>query len=743
MLLAALLLPILAQDPATGGLDELLTATQDRSPAAVVAASDAYEPPEGDAWQAEAEALLAGAGPAGRLALGRLLAQFDNPAAGEQITGLIGVEAEEMSRAALSTLALPVFLEHGPTQDALGGWLTSVDPEQAPELYAEAARTLYLIGDGARRRAAKRLLRGALVSPEPAATEAAALALARSGELEDDEVLDHLEEMALGIGHRSVLARALLDQRDQRARLLRKIDALDEALLNKVSLRGKAKDEGDMRVLLEVLRFIRGRHMEGEKFDDAELMAAAANGMLRLLDPHSQYMPGQAYKDFIFDMNPNYGGIGAYVNVIDGLFTITRPIYSGPAYEAGLLTGDKIIEVEGWSTIDQPADETINRLKGIPGTTVMVKVVRPGWTEPKDIEIERRIIELPSLLTEVLPGNILYLDLLHFTDGSTRQVLDAVEDARQRGPLKGVVLDLRDNPGGYMNEAVDLCDLFLPPEKVIVSTQTRSGYREEYATQGPPQVPDEIPLMVLINRFSASASEIVSGALSFHQRALVIGERSHGKGSVQNIYSLRIIQDEPWNDEDQNGKLDDWEDFEDLNENGRHDVSPRVKLTMAYYFLPDGSTIHTQRRKDGTVSEKGGVEPDVVVEEKELDIQALRELQRLIEEEAFRTYAKKVYADDSELSVRLSEADGRDPQAYPGWDEFYADLHTTLDPNEVRRWVRRSLRNEVSDARGKRFAGLGFRGDFQEDLQLQEALRRILQDSGLSSAAVPEYDQVF
>ncbi len=743
MLSIALFLPLLLQDPAAGSLEELLADSQDRSPAAVLAAADRFEPPADDAWEAQALELLEEAADPGRLALGRLLAQFDNPAAGAPLAELIRVEQPELARAALSTLSLPVFREDGPAQDALGGWLVTVDPEEAPDLYADAARTLYQIGDGARRRAAKRLLRSAMVSPDPAAGDAAALALARSGDLEDEEVLDRLEDMALGIDQRAVLAQALLDQRDQRFRYQRKIEALDQALINKVSLKGRAKDEGDLRVLLEVMRFVRSRHMEGEKFSDAELMAAAANGMLSALDPHSNYMPGELYKEFIFDMNPDYGGIGAYVNVLDGLFTITRPIYSGPAYEAGLLTGDKIIEVEGWSTIDQPADETINRLKGIPGTMVKVKVMRTGWTEPKDVEIERRIIELPSLFTEVLPGDILYLDLLSFTDGSTQEVLKAIQDARARGPLRGVVLDLRDNPGGYMSEAVGICDLFLPPNKLIVSTRARSGYREEHRTQNPPMVADELPLMVLINRFSASASEIVSGALSFHQRATTFGERSHGKGSVQNIYSLRIIQDEPWNDEDQNGKLDDWEEFDDLNDNGSHDLSPRVKLTMAYYYLPDGSTIHTQRRKDGTVAEEGGVEPDVTVAEEELDIQALRELQRLLEDEAFRTYAKEVYAGHPELSVELAEADGRDPQAYPGWDEFFAGIATTLDPNEVRRWVRRSLRNEVSDARGKRFAGAGFRGDFQEDQPLQEALRRILQDTGLSSAEVKEYEQVF
>lgn len=744
MLRFAILLPLaVLQDPAAGSLEDLLATARAAAPAAALAAADAFEPPAGEGWQSDAIALLPASGGAARLALGRLLAQFENAAAGAALVELIDPAQPELAFAALRTLTLPAFRDDVPTLDAVGAWLTERDPEQAPSLYAETARVLYEIGDGARRRAAKQLLRGALASADPSTADAAALSLARAGDLADDAVLLRLESLAAGLGPHATLAQALLEQREQQSLYQRKIEALDEALIERPSLQGAAKDEGDLRVLLEVLTYVRTRHMEGGLRSDAELIAAAANGLLSTLDPHSRYMPGDEYKEFLFDMNPEYGGIGAYVNVLDGLFTITRPIYSGPAYEAGLLTGDQIIEVEGWSTINQPAEETIKRLKGVPGTKVKVKVRRIGRIEHKEIEIERRVIELPSLFTEVLPGDILYLDLLHFTDGVTREILAATREALARGPLRGVVLDLRDNPGGYMNEAVGVCDLFLPPDQLVVSTRTSSGRREEYRTQNRAVFPAEVPLMVLINHYSASASEIVSGALSFYRRGLTIGERTHGKGSVQNIYSLKVIPDEPWNDEDGNGKLDEWETYEDLNGNGRHDLSPRVKLTMAYYFLPDGSTIHTLRNSDGSVRQEGGVAPDVLIAEEALDIQDLRELQRLLEEEAFRGYAKRIYAEDPARAVELAEADGRDPARYPGWDAFYAELHTTLEPDQVRRWVRLRLRDEVSDARGKRFPGAGFRGDFQEDRQLQEALRRILADSGLSSAAVPEYQKVF
>ncbi len=563
--------------------------------------------------------------------------------------------------------------------------------------------------------------------------------------MDDGEVLDVLERVSEELGPRAALAASLVAQHEEKERYRRKLETLDRLLAkDQDQLSGKeGKGPGSLAVLDEVMRDIQRRHMEGEHYTREELIAAAANGMLGRLDPHSDYMTGKEFGEFVFDMHPEYGGIGAYVNMVDGVFTITRPIYSGPAYHAGLLSGDKIITVDGWSTLDQPMDETIKRLKGEPGTPVEIQVVRRGWTEPRTFTIHRAKIQPPTLFSERLPGGLLYIDLVRFTSDCGEIMRKTILEAEESGDLNGVVLDLRGNPGGYLSEAVQVCDVFLPAGKLVVSTRSRTEGEERYLTKEPAAVPPDLPLAILINRFSASASEIVSGALSVHGRAVTVGERSFGKGSVQNLLRLRSAPDEPFRDENHNGKPDPWEDFRDLNGNGKCDFGPRVKLTIAYYYLPDGSTIHTLRDHDGKIVKKGGVVPDVPVEVPELDIQSLRELDRLLNEGAFREYAEEIAKEDPDLAKELAVFDGGDASRYPGWEEWYQGLDTTLSEKEARRWVRRRLRAVVSDLRGKVFAGSGFFGDYEVDVQLQEAIRQVLKKDGLTVAAIPEYQQVF
>ncbi|MDP7560442.1 MAG: hypothetical protein QF745_07870, partial [Planctomycetota bacterium] len=206
---------------------------------------------------------------------------------------------------------------------------------------------------------------------------------------------------------------------------------------------------------------------------------------------------------------------------------------------------------------------------------------------------------------------------------------------------------------------------------------------------------------------------------------------------------LESLSDESWRDGNRNGKPDPWEEFSDLNNNGEFDFGPRVKLTMAYYFLPDGSTIHTQRDLDGRIVEKGGVQPDIEVPFPELAIPTLRELDRLASEEMFLNYAKDLLESDPNISIQLAEFDGGDFQAYPGWADFYSSLETTLPQEEVRRWVRRRLRAVVADARGQVFAGSGFFGDYAEDPQLQVAIQKIFEQRGLTSDQIPEYSAIF
>lgn len=681
----------------------------------------------------------------GLLLFGRMQAWAPEPQGVERLVELIDEQALERSFAVLQTLRLPAFHGIEEIQGALALRVSDMVAEDAPGLWSEAQYTLFRTGGGAQRRAALRNLRSVLWSEDQLLRDKAVLALGRSGSALGGEEVEILEQLAEGIGEDAILAQTLLDQVAQQARFRSKIEALQKLNASEGIGQTIAIEDGEFAGLQEMLLRIRSQHMEGEKYTDDELLNAAADGMLRLLDPHSTYFSGKEYGEFIFDMMQAYGGIGAYVNTVDNVFTILRPIYSGPAYAAGLLSGDKIFAVDGWSTIDQPDADIIKRLKGEPGTEVKLEVFRPGWPEPKDIVVVRDRIKLPTLQTEMLPGGILYMELIDFSEDVARALVGAIADAMDTGDLNGVVLDLRNNGGGYLQEAVQICDVFLPKDKVVVTTRSRSGADETYKTRVRALVPEEIPLAILINEYSASASEIVSGALSVHGRAITVGQRTYGKGSVQNVFQLDSENDERFHDTAQsrdmprNGVYDEWEEYEDRNENGVFDYGGRVKLTIAYYYLPDGSTIHTQRDRDGRVVDPGGVEPDRDVEFPEMSYVVARELTRLVEEDPFRPFAQKIYDNDAALAVGLAINDNRDVTRYPGWNAFYEGLDTELGQQEVRRWVRRQLRAVVSDARGKVFPGNGFAGDYVEDPQLREAIRAVLEGSPLSYDKIPEY----
>lgn len=743
-ILALMMLAVPQQEP-TLDLDSLAQQAAELSAAQVLQLADAsaadlaedqFETLDLKTAAAEGQALLL---------FGRMQAWSPEPQGAERLVELLDEEQLQRSFAVLQTLRLPAFHDVEEIQGALALRVSDMIAEDAPGLWAEAQYTLFRTGGGAQRRAALRNLRSVLWSEDPMLRNKAVLALGRSGSALGGEEVVILEQLSEGIGEDAILAQTLLQQVAQQARFRSKIEALQK--LNASEGKGQtiAIEDGTFAGMQEMLLRIRSQHMEGEKYTDEELLNAAADGMLRLLDPHSTYFSGKEYGEFIFDMMQAYGGIGAYVNTVDNVFTILRPIYSGPAYAAGLLSGDKIFAVDGWSTADQPDADIIKRLKGEPGTEVKLEVYRIGWSEPKEITVVRDRIKLPTLQTEMLPGGILYMELIDFSEDVARSLVGAIADAMDAGDLNGVVLDLRNNGGGYLNEAVQICDVFLPKDKVVVTTRSRSGADEAYSTRVRALVPEDIPLAILINEYSASAAEIVSGALSVHGRAVTVGTRTHGKGSVQNVFQLDSEHDERFRDTAQsrdmprNGVYDEWEEYEDRNGNGQYDYGGRVKLTIAYYYLPDGSTIHKQRDHDGRVTDPGGVEPDRPIEFPDMEYVVVRELTKLMEDDPFRPYAQEIYDADPSLAVGLAINDNREVSRYPGWEEFYHGLDTDLEEQEVRRWVRRQLRAVVSDARGKVFPGNGFAGDYVEDPQLREAIRAVLEGTPLSYEKIPEY----
>jgi carboxyl-terminal processing protease len=352
---------------------------------------------------------------------------------------------------------------------------------------------------------------------------------------------------------------------------------------------GVAAEPGDrspyrkLEIFARALAHIEQSHVE--TVDSDVLIYGAIRGMLRELDPHSQFMDPQQLRVLTSDTEGRYGGIGVEIDVRDGWLTVVGIFEGGPAERAGLQLGDRFLTIDGAGARDLPISEAIERMRGAPGTQVEVTLRRLDRDAAVQATLTREIIEVDAVEAKVLDDGILYARLRTFqetTGRELREALDAaVEVMAERGGVRGMLLDLRDNPGGLVSAAVMVCDEFLR-EGVIVTTRGRGGrVLREYTARGGGTRP-AWPLVVLVNGYSASASEIVAGALQDHKRAVLIGTRTFGKGSVQNVIELP----------DQSA----------------------LKLTTALYFTPSGRSIQAQ-----------GIEPDVRVEQ--LDPGALARLQ--------------------------------------------------------------------------------------------------------------------
>ncbi len=504
------------------------------------------------------------------------------------------------------------------------------------------------------------------------------------------------------------------------------------------------------------MRLIETTSLEGDKKKRDDLITAALDGMMRSLDEHSSYLTPKIFKTFEQDLlQAEYGGIGAYVGEDneDHLFTIRQPIYSGPAYKAGLHTDDKIVRIDDWPTLSasgsKPTDEIIKRLKGKPGTKVKLYVWRHGMdpalidrpTEEMAIEIVREEITIPPVKSQMLPAGIGLVQLTTFSRVASEELRTKISEMLKQG-AKAVVLDLRNNSGGLLTEARDVANLFLPKDKLVVTTESRSQESEQLFTRQNPLIPADMPVVVLINGFSASASEIVSGALQDYKRAALVGQRSFGKGSVQQLLPIPGEPDDEFVDENHNGRYDPWEKLKkDWNGNGEFDFGPRARLTVARYLLPSGRSIHREIDDDGVLTAEGGVAPDETVTPRRYEAWKVEEMRRLHREHKIRDYVEKNYADkaNAEVFKKLAECDEDDVSRYPGFTEFYNSLSTTLSTGEVRLLVRGEIRGKVQDARGASFPD----GDFEEDVQLQKAIRIALDELKSSWANVPEYASTF
>jgi carboxyl-terminal processing protease len=327
-------------------------------------------------------------------------------------------------------------------------------------------------------------------------------------------------------------------------------------------------DEGyeALHVFTKILHLAEDNYVE--RIDEKETIHGAIRGMLRSLDPHSVYMTPEIYRELRVDTSGRFDGVGLEVTVRDGWITVIAPIKGSPAEEAGMQPGDKIVKIDGVLTENLDLIEAVKLIRGRRGSRVTLTVSRPGVDDLFDVQIVRRKINVPSVKWEQLDERYGYIQILSFQEDTSKSVRKALKKLRRKDAVNGIILDVRRNPGGLLEEAVAVSDEFLA-DGVIVTTESRGKEIERYEATGEAEETG-VPIVVLVDGGSASASEILAGALRDNDRALVVGTQTFGKGSVQTVFELGD--------------------------------GSALKLTIARYYTPDGISIQAH-----------GIVPDIEV----------------------------------------------------------------------------------------------------------------------------------
>jgi carboxyl-terminal processing protease len=310
---------------------------------------------------------------------------------------------------------------------------------------------------------------------------------------------------------------------------------------------GPTDDTGysEIATFAKAVELIRQDYVDGSKVSYHDLIYAAMKGMLSSLDPHSQFMDPDDFKDMQDDTRSRFNGLGVEVAVKDGLLTVITPMEDTPAAKAGILAGDQILKINGASTEKLGLQDAVDVLRGEPGQKITLTILRPSTKEIKDYPLDRKEIKVQSvkgarLLDPELTGpfKVGYVRIVQFNEPTADEFGKALDDLQKQG-MQALVLDLRNNPGGLLNSAVDVLGQFLPPNTKVVSTQGRaSSQKHDYSTPLGVKERPRVPLVVLVNEGSASGSEIVAGALKDLHRGIVVGETTFGKGSVQNVMQM-------------------------------------------------------------------------------------------------------------------------------------------------------------------------------------------------------------
>lgn len=366
-----------------------------------------------------------------------------------------------------------------------------------------------------------------------------------------------------------------------------------------------------------------------------EIVDKALKGLMSELDAHSSFLDQKASKEMSIQTQGEFGGLGITVGMRDAALTVIAPIDDTPAFKAGVKASDIILKIDDKSTIGMTLDEAVSLMRGEPKTDIKITVVRKGENKPIEISMKRDIIKVQSVFAKKIEGeNLLYLRISSFDTKVTSEIEKSIKANKD---VKGIILDLRNNPGGLLNQAIGVVDLFIK-DGVIVSQKGRDESDEEKFEASKLGFKTDLPLVVLVNEGSASASEIVSGALQDHKRAVVIGEKTFGKGSVQAVLPI---------------------------DNAR---TENIKLTIAKYYLPSGRTIQAEGVTPDIIANAGKVtiSDDNSFKIKEADLKKhlegelekvgdkVKEEEKAIKDESKTVISKEDLLNDNQLNTSLS-----------------------------------------------------------------------------------------
>ena len=350
----------------------------------------------------------------------------------------------------------------------------------------------------------------------------------------------------------------------------------------------------DIQLLSAVFGKIKSDYVD--PVSDDKLIKGAINGMVRDLDPHSDFLDAQAFKDLQVDTQGHFGGLGIEVGAENGVIRVISPIEDTPAFRAGIKAGDLIVKIDDTATNGMPLNKAVERMRGKPGTSIVLTVLRKGVDAPLTFTLVREVINVKSVVSKMIEPGYGYIRVRKFQEDTGADVAKAIKTLYAQGPLKGLVLDLRSDPGGLLNQAVAVAAAFLQKDALVVYTEGRTpdahmrltATRDDYLRRGSDYLADlpagakTVPIVTLVDGGTASASEIVAGALQDHKRATIMGVQTFGKGSVQTILPLG-------------------------NDTG-------LKLTTARYYTPSGRSIQAK-----------GITPNIIVDDGEDSTNRIRE----------------------------------------------------------------------------------------------------------------------